>query len=33
MKKHLDVELLYSDTDSLTYKKFTEDLYKQMAEN
>ena len=33
MKKHLNVELLYSDTDSLTYKVFTEDLYKELAEN
>ena len=33
MKKHLNVELLYIDTDSLTYKVFTEDLYKELAEN
>ena len=33
MKKHLNVELLYSDKDSLTYKVFTEHLYKELAEN
>ena len=33
IKKHLNVALLYSDTDSLTYKIFPEDLYKELVEN
>ena len=32
MKKHLNVEVLYSDTDSLTYKIFTKDLHKELTE-
>ena len=33
MKKHLDCELIYSDTDSLLYKVNHHDLYTELAEN
>ena len=33
MKQHFNCTLLYSDTDSLTYKISTEDLYKNLEEN